>query len=51
MRLRRAHQHDVDLVRARQVVGKPAVTGQQPIILDTLDVLSLAEHRHMPRSS
>ena len=46
MGMRRAHQHEVRLVGPGQVVGEAAGAGQKPIVLDTLDVLGLAEHRH-----
>ena len=46
MGMRRAHQHDMRLVGPGQVVGEAAGAGQKPIVLDTLDVLGLAEHRH-----
>jgi hypothetical protein len=46
MGMRRTDQDDMDLAGPRQVVGKAAGAGQKPIVLDTLDVLGLAERRH-----
>jgi len=34
------------LVGPREIVGKAASAGQKPVVLNTLDVLSLAEYRH-----
>jgi hypothetical protein len=44
--MRRAHQHDMCLIGPREIVGEAAGAGQKPVVLDTLDVLRLAEYRH-----
>ena len=46
--MRRPHEHNMRLIGPREVVGEAARAGQEPVVLDALDVLSLAKHRHTP---
>jgi len=48
MGMRRTDEDHMGLVRPRQVVGESTGSRQETVVLDTLDVLSLAKHRHTP---